>query len=111
MSDQTDLGEFYDPADEFVDVDELRDLGGYHKGRRLKSPEDSDDWPGTWEVYRTGATRLPSWKNDDGQVIRFRQKPMTGVSAFVHKKGTETWEGKLARDIHDPVLEYMEANP
>lgn len=110
MGEQSTL-DAYDPADEFVDVDDLRELGGFMKGRRLKNPEESDEWPGSWDVYKTGATRLPSFRNDEGQVIRFRKKPISGVSAFVHKKGTKTWEGKLAREIHDPILDYMESNP
>lgn len=94
---------------------DLRALSSLMKSRRVEMPGPGDEWPGTWRYFDSGATRLPSFINDDGTKIRVNKRNRVdepAIRAFVH--GTEetefgpAWTGA---DIHDDLVDYMEAHP
>lgn len=93
---------------EDLDPDDFRSTT---KGRRVRDPKPGDAWPGSWEMWDSPATRLPSWQNDEGTVIRAdstQREPL----AFVHTTGfDERWTGKIPADLHDPMWRFMEENP
>lgn len=97
------MGGIYDPTDEF---------GGNDKWRRVVDPKPSDEWPGSWAFFDSGATSLPSLRNDDGQVIRIYDGP-NGYRAFVHRGGSEEWGPTISNveDVHDGMAAYMRENP
>lgn len=101
------------PEDDDDDVQDLDpdDFRPTTKGRRVQDPKPDDAWPGSWEVFETQMTRLPSFRNDEGDVIRVDTKSRNR-SAFVHK-GTprERWESNSLPTLHDEMWEYMEENP
>jgi hypothetical protein len=57
-------------------------------------------------------SRLPSFRNDEGQIIRVH-RGNNGFRAFVHRGGTEEWgpTSRHIQELHDDVVEYMENNP
>lgn len=89
----------------------LLDLERSRKQRRVTNPRPDDDWPGSWEVFEDAMTRLPSWHNDDGNIIRVDTSRPSGPLGFVHVGGRERWEPEFVDELHDQMVEYMAANP
>lgn len=90
---------------------ELLDLSDSEKRRRLSSARDSDEWPGTWEVFESQASFLPSWRNDEGKTIRMVEERSGEPYGFVHLGGTEDWRGLTYPELHDVFVDYMADHP
>jgi hypothetical protein len=96
------------PGDDGRDI---WDLNVNQKIRRLRMPREGDEWPGTWAVFEGGMSNLPSWRNEDGRVIRVHEKRDGETYGFVDRKGDEEWRGLTHMDLHDELLDYMSDHP
>lgn len=91
--------------------EDLKNLLSSEKLRRLKRPRDGDEWPWTWDVFKTQATLLPSWKNADGTTIRVVENQAGEPYGFVHIGGSEDWRGLTYDELHDVIVDYMADHP
>lgn len=101
------------PDDENPDsptAEEFKELSATKKSARMNSPEGRE-WPGTWDHFDSSLTRLTSWRNADGKIIRYHPRDPQGVRAFVHVGGNERWIESTPSEVHDQMVEYMAANP